>query len=100
MFSGFLTVAKSCTACGLRLAGHDSGDGPAFFIIMPLCILVSVAALYVDIVLAPPLWLHALIWPPVIVFAVGTALRPVKALMIALQYRYRDVENIDPSGQH
>jgi uncharacterized protein (DUF983 family) len=30
---------------------------------------------------------------------VGLTLRPVKALMIALQYRHRDVERYDPSNQ-
>ena len=66
---------------------------------LPLCIAVAVGALLVDMTLAPPLWLHGLIWPPVIALAVGFTLRPVKALMIALQYRHRDVENIDKSGQ-
>ncbi|MCB2109320.1 MAG: DUF983 domain-containing protein, partial [Rhodobacteraceae bacterium] len=44
LFKGFLTVAESCTVCGLSFAGHDTGDGPAFFIMMPLCILVAAAA--------------------------------------------------------
>ena len=92
-------MADACSVCQLKFAGHDTGDGPAFFVMLPLCILVAVLALYVDMTLSPPLWLHGVIWPPVIIGIVGLTLRPVKALMIALQYRHRDVEHIDPSGQ-
>lgn len=99
LFDGYLTVKTACPICGLSLAGHDSGDGPAFFIMLPLCILVAVAALLVDTAYAPPMWIHMILWPAVIVAAVMLTLRPVKAAMIALQYRHRDVEHIDDSGQ-
>jgi len=79
LFLGFIRVAPECPVCGLSLAGHDTGDGPAFFIMLPLCIITAI-------------WLHMIIWPLFIAAAVGFALRPVKATMIALQYRYRDVE--------
>lgn len=99
LYTGFLTVAPSCTVCGLKLAGHDTGDGPAFFIMLPLCIIVAVLALLTDVNFRPPMWLHMVVWPTVILGSVALTLRPVKALMIALQYRHRDVENIDKSGQ-
>ncbi|MDE0799699.1 MAG: DUF983 domain-containing protein [Rhodospirillaceae bacterium] len=99
LFDGFITVAKSCSACDLKLAGHDTGDGPAFFIMLPLCIIIAVLALLTDVRFHPPMWVHMVMWPLVIVGAVAVTLRPVKALMIALQYRYRDVESIDKSGQ-
>ena len=99
LFDGFITVAKSCSACDLKLAGHDTGDGPAFFIMLPLCIIIAVSALLIDVRFHPPMWVHMVVWPLVIVGAVAATLRPVKALMIALQYRHRDVENIDKSGQ-
>ena len=99
MFKGFLTVADSCPKCGLGLAGHDSGDGPAFFIILPLCIIIAVLALLTDINLRPPLWVHIVVWPLVILAVVALTLRPVKALMIALQYRHRYVEAEDTSNQ-
>lgn len=99
LFKGYLTVADSCSVCGLGLAGHDTGDGPAFFIMLPLCIIVAVLALLLDNAVQPPLWVHIVVWPLVIAAAVGFTLRPVKATMIALQYKHRDVENIDTSGQ-
>ena len=78
--------------CGLSLAGHDTGDGLAFFIMLPLCIITAVLALVFDRLIAPPLWVHMILWPIFIAVTVGFSLRPVKATMIGLQYRYRDVE--------
>ncbi len=79
--------------CGLSFAGHDTGDGPAFFIVLPLSLLTAVLALLLEVNLSPPIWVHALVWPIFIGLFVGYSLRPVKAAMVALQYRYRDVEN-------
>lgn len=99
LFRSFLGVAEKCDVCGLGLAGHDSGDGPAFFIMLPLCILVAVAALVLDMRVQPPLWVHMVLWPAVIVAVVLLTLRPVKAVMIALQYKHRDTEDTGSSNQ-
>jgi len=93
VFKGYLTVAPACSNCGMSFAGSDTGDGPAFFIMLPLCILTAVFALLFELKAEPPLWLHMVIWPLFIAVVIGVTLRPVKALMIALQYRYRDVED-------
>jgi uncharacterized protein (DUF983 family) len=99
LFKTYLGVADQCDVCGLGLAGHDSGDGPAFFIMLPLCIIVAVAALLLDMRLQPPMWVHMVLWPSVILAAVLLTLRPVKAVMVALQYKHRDVEHDDSSNQ-
>ncbi|MGE3476819.1 MAG: DUF983 domain-containing protein [Rhodospirillaceae bacterium] len=93
LFEGYLKVRPGCETCGLSFAGHDTADGPAFFIMMPLCIITAVAALLFDRFAAPPIWAHFVIWPAFITITAGLALRPVKATMIALQYRFRDVEH-------
>jgi len=95
LFSGYLKVANACSVCGLGLEGHDTGDGPAFFIILPLCIVVATLALVVESIIKPPTWIHIIAWPILVLVISGLSLRPVKALMIALQYRYRDVERED-----
>jgi len=92
LFAGYLTIAPACTACGLSYAGNDTGDGPAFFIMLPLCILTAVLALLFELKYTPPMWVHMTLWPLFIALVVGFSLRPVKATMVALQYRYRDVE--------
>ena len=96
LFDGFIKVVESCRTCGLKFAGHDSGDGPAFFVMLPLCLIVAFVALLTEVYVTPPLWVHMTAWPTLIVIAVCAALRPVKAIMIALQYRHRDVERYEP----
>ena len=97
LFSGYLNIAPACSVCGLSFAGNDTGDGPAFFIMLPLCLMTAVFALLLELRFEPPIWVHMLVWPPFIGLVVGFGLRPVKATMAALQYRYRDVENDDTS---
>ena len=45
-------------------------------------------AIWVEVAFAPPLWVHCLVWLPVITAGAIAMLRPLKALMIALQYRH------------
>ena len=40
----------------------------------------------------PPFWLHALLWLPLILIVTLLPLRPIKALMIALQHRHKAAE--------
>ncbi len=88
MYSGFLTVADRCSSCGLDLRAQDSGDGPAVFIVLIVGFIVVGLALYTEVAFAPPLWVHAILWLPVIlVLAIGM-LRPFKATMIALHYKH------------
>ena len=89
LFQGFLTVRERCEACGLDLKKADSGDGPAVLIIFFLGFLVVPLALWVESAFAPPMWLHMTIWPVVILGIALGLLRPMKALMIALQFRNR-----------
>ena len=97
LFDGYLQVAERCSACGLDLRQADSGDGPAVFIILILGAIVVPLALLFETWVGPPLWLHALIWPVVIIGGALAMLRPMKGLMIAVQYRHRAGEtgNID-----
>jgi len=89
LFEGFLTVRPRCAACGLDLGEHDSGDGPAVFVILILGAVVVALALWVEVRFAPPLWLHAVIWLPFTLVAALALLRPLKGLMVALHYKHR-----------
>ena len=92
LFGGYLTVAPVCGVCGLDLSRHDSGDGPAVFVILILGLVVVGLALVAEITLQPPLWLHMLVWTPVVIGGSLALLRPLKGLMIALQYRNQTVD--------
>lgn len=87
LFSGFLTVAKSCDVCGLDLAKADSGDGPAVFVMFVVGFVVVAVAFWWQMTFMPPIWL---LLPVLTVLTVGLSLallRPFKAALIILQFR-------------
>ena len=49
---------------------------------------VVAAALVSEILFAPPVWLHLVVWIPVILGSSLWLLRPVKAILIALQFKH------------
>lgn len=81
-----------CAQCGLDYAQADTGDGPAVFIILIVGAIVVFAALTVELAVMPPYWVHALLWPPLILGLSLGLLRPAKSLMMALQYRHQASE--------
>src|SRR5690606_33886005 len=89
LYDGFLNVRGRCDVCGLDMAAHDSGDGPAVLLIFLLGFLFVPAALLFESAVEPPYWLHLVIWPPVILWVTIGLLRPIKALFVAQQYRHR-----------
>jgi len=92
LFDGFLKVAPACEACGYDFGKADSGDGPAVFIILIVGAIVVLCAVLTEIWYTPPYWVHALLWPPLILALSLGLLRPAKALMIALQFRHQASE--------
>ena len=91
LFSGLLTVRPACPVCGLDLSAEDAGDGPAVFVIFLLGFVVVGLAAWVEIRFGPPIWLHLLLWTPLILAGAVALLRPLKAGLIALQYRHREL---------
>ena len=92
LFQGFLQLRPRCESCGLDFDFADAGDGPAVFVILIGGAIVVGAALITEVVYQPPYWLHAMLWLPLILLVTLAPLRPVKGLMIALQYHHRAQE--------
>jgi uncharacterized protein (DUF983 family) len=92
LFSGFLTLRPRCEVCGIDYGFADAGDGPAVFVIMIAGFIVCGAALLVEMRYAPPLWVHAVLWVPLVLLTTIGPLRPLKGLLIALQYHHRAAE--------
>lgn len=88
LFSGFLTIRPQCEVCGLDFRFADSGDGPAVFVILLAGMIVVGLALIVEFKFTPPFWVHAILWGPLILIVTLGPLRPLKGLMIALQYHH------------
>ena len=87
LFDGFLKVRPACEACALDYSRIQTGDGPATFIMQIAGFIVGFSALYVEIRYHPPMWLHLIVWLPLVVVLSLALMRPGRGLMIALQYR-------------
>ncbi len=92
LFTGFLTLAPACENCGLDYGFADAGDGPAVFVILIAGFLVVGAAVIVEFVWRPPYWVHALLWIPMILAVTLGLLRPLKGLLVALQFHHKAEE--------
>jgi uncharacterized protein (DUF983 family) len=92
LFRGFLALRPSCEHCGLDFSFADSADAPAFFVMFFAGFIVAGSALAVEILYSPPYWVHALLWAPLILVTTLVPLRPIKGLMIALQYHHKAAE--------
>jgi uncharacterized protein (DUF983 family) len=92
LFQGFLTPRPRCEVCGLDYSFADAGDGPAVFIMFLAGFIVVGAALIVEALYHPPYWVHAVLWLPLIIIVTIGPLRPMKGLMIALQYHHKAEE--------
>jgi uncharacterized protein (DUF983 family) len=92
LYSGYLNLRPNCDACGLDYAFIDAGDGPAVFIILFAGAIVVGSALIVEIKYQPPLWLHAVLWLPLMLAVTLWPLRAMKSLLIALQFHHKAAE--------
>ena len=92
LFQGFLALRPRCEACGLDFGFADSGDGPAVFIMFLAGFIVVGAALITEVLYQPAFWVHAALWLPLILIVTLGPLRPMKGLLIALQYHHKAAE--------
>ena len=87
-----LTLRDSCEHCGLNLQKNDSADGPAVFLIFVLGALLVPAALITDAAFEPPLWVTAVLWGSVALGITIGSLKPLKSVVIGIQYRHRPAD--------
>lgn len=84
-----IALRERCDVCGLDFSKNDSADGPAVFLIFVLGFLLVPLALVFENLVAPPLWVHAVLWSVVALGLTLGALKPLKSYVIALQYKHR-----------
>lgn len=92
LFRNLLEVRESCEVCGLDLRASDAGDGAIVGVVLVLGAVVVGLAFWVEFRFAPPLWVHAVLWPLVTIPLAILLMRPAKAALVALQFRHRASE--------
>lgn len=92
LFKGFLTVRPECEACHLDFTFIDSGDGPAFFVMSLVGIVVVGCAMWVEFTFEPPIWVHMILWIPFTILLSMGLVRPAKGLLIGLQFANKAAE--------
>ena len=97
LFDGFTRVTDRCEACGVDLTPYGAAEGPAVFIILIVGTLMGFGALITEVAVAPPVWVHLIIWLPLTCILCAMLMRPLKGAMIGLQIRNRasEVRNDD-----
>ena len=97
LFSGFLNVVDTCAACGFDFRRLNTGDGPAVFVMQIAGGIVVFSALGVELAYSPPMWVHLVLWLPLVAVLALGLMRPAKGVMIALQMRNKasEVRNAD-----
>ncbi len=88
LLCGPVALARNCSACGLDFDALDVGDGPAAFLILIVGTIVVVSALSLDMVVAPPWWVH-LVWLPVGIILTMIGLRFGKAILAYQSFRHQ-----------
>jgi uncharacterized protein (DUF983 family) len=89
LYVGFAMPVEECAHCGLEIKRNDSGDGPAFFMICILGVVVVPLMMLIEVNFGPPLFVHALLGLGLSLGLALVLIRPIKAIMIALQYANR-----------
>jgi uncharacterized protein (DUF983 family) len=89
IYRSFLKVADSCPSCGEELHHHRADDAPPYFTIFIVGHIVVAAVMYVEKAFAPELWVHALLWIPLISVLSLLLLPRIKGVLIGLQWALR-----------
>ncbi|MEO1773907.1 MAG: DUF983 domain-containing protein [Pseudomonadota bacterium] len=89
MFERYLSVTPTCGHCGEVLHHHRADDLPAWIVMVLVGHILIPLLIGVENGFAPPLWVHALIWPPIVGGLTLFLLPRVKGAVVAMQWAWR-----------
>jgi uncharacterized protein (DUF983 family) len=89
LFSGLTKFAPRCRVCGLDIERYNVGDGPAAFLTLIIGALIVGLAVWLQVSVHPPFWVHILLWVPLTTAAVIWGLRAGKAALLAAEHQRR-----------
>ncbi|MEJ0010859.1 MAG: DUF983 domain-containing protein [Alphaproteobacteria bacterium] len=88
LFASLLKVRPFCPQCRLAFAKYQIGDGPAYFSVLLVGLLVMSSAGMVEYKWQPPYWLQAAIWLPAILLGTVLCLRWFRTLLITVELEH------------
>lgn len=88
MFKGIIAFAPSCSICGLDFSAFNVGDGAASFLILIVGAIVTGLAMWLELSVSPPWYVHAALWLPLTLLLSLGLMRAAKALLLALEFRH------------
>lgn len=90
MFRAYLKVNDHCPGCGEELHHHRADDFPPYLtIVVAGHVVVSLLVLTEEFWPDAPLWLHAVLWPTLIVLLSLCLLPVIKGGVVAYQWALR-----------
>ena len=87
LYAGVILFASRCRGCGLDFSAFNVGDGAAAFLTLIVGAVVSALAIWLQLRVEPPFWVHIVLWVPLTTFAVLAGLRYGKSKLLAAEYR-------------
>jgi len=89
LYKTYLGLNERCEACGLDYAKADPGDGPAVFVSFIVGFIAVAIAFVARFVFYAPIALAFVIAGGAAIILILALLRPLKAILIALQHRHK-----------
>ena len=86
LFRAYLKVVDRCAVCDTELFHQRADDAPPYFVTLITGHIVVPAALVVEVMFAPPYWLHAAIWLPLTLGLAIGLLQPIKGAIVGWQW--------------
>lgn len=89
LFHKYLKVNDKCPSCAEELRHHRADDAPPYFTMLITGHIVVGLLLAIETAYAPPLWLHAVVWPAMIMVLSLWLLPRIKGALVGAQWALR-----------
>lgn len=89
LFRKYLKVHDACPACNEELHHQRADDAPPYFTMVIVGHVVVAGVLALEKALAPPSWVHLVLWLPLTVILSLVLLPLIKGALVGLQWALR-----------
>ena len=86
LFRAYLKVADICPSCREELFHHRADDAPPYLTIVIVGHLIVAGVLALEQSIAPPQWVHLVLWLPLTVILSLALLPSIKGSIVGLQW--------------